>query len=70
MRAGQHILVQFVLNSMLVYLAMAIELPPWALKAIGKIRMGIFGIYNQQNLGWALKIRLCLKKKQILIVLC
>jgi hypothetical protein len=52
---------------MLVYLAMAIELPPWALKAIGKIRMGI---YNQQNLGWALKIRLCLKKKQILIVLC
>jgi hypothetical protein len=55
---------------MLVYLAMAIELPPWALKAIGKIRMGIFGIYNQQNLGWALKIRLCLKKKQILIVLC
>jgi hypothetical protein len=66
MRAGQHILVQFVLNSMLVYLAMAIELPPWALKAIGKIRMGI---YNQQNLGWALKIRLCLKKKQILIVL-
>ena len=39
-RADQCILVQFVLNSMLVYLAMAIELPPWALKAIDKIRRG------------------------------
>jgi len=36
--AGQRIFVQFVLTAVLVYLAMAIELPPWALKAIDKIR--------------------------------
>jgi hypothetical protein len=39
-KAGRRIIVQFVLTSMLVYLAMAVDLPPWALKAIDKIRMG------------------------------
>ena len=37
-RAGRKVLVQFVLTSMLVYLAMAMDLPPWVLKAIDKIR--------------------------------
>ena len=39
-KAGRKILVQFVLTSMLVYLAMAMDLPQWALKAIDKIRTG------------------------------
>jgi len=39
-RAGRKVLVQFVLTSMLVYLVMAMDLPPWALKAIDKIRRG------------------------------
>lgn len=34
------ILVQFVLTSMLVYLAMAIDFPPWAIKATDKIGNG------------------------------
>lgn len=32
------VLVQRVLTSMLVYVAMATDLPPWALKTIDKIR--------------------------------
>jgi exonuclease III len=39
-RAGRAVLVQFVLTAMLVYVAMAIELPTWAIKAIDKIRRG------------------------------
>lgn len=37
-RAGRAVQVQFVLTAMLVYLIMAIDLPPWAIKAIDKIR--------------------------------
>jgi len=39
-KAGRRILVQFVLTSMLIYLAMTLDLPPWALKAIDKVRRG------------------------------
>jgi len=39
-REGRKVLVQFVLTSMLVYLLMDMDLPPWALKAIDKIRRG------------------------------
>jgi len=37
-RAGRVIQVQYVLTGILIYVAMATDLPPWALKAIDKIR--------------------------------
>ena len=37
-RAGRAILVQHVLTAMLIYVATALELPPWCLRAIDKIR--------------------------------
>ena len=37
-KAGRVILVQYVLTSMLIYILLALELPPSVLKAIGKIR--------------------------------
>ena len=39
-KTGRVILVQYVLTSMLIYILMALELPPCALKAIDKIRRG------------------------------
>jgi hypothetical protein len=39
-RAGRVVQVQFVLAAMLIYLAMTIDLPTWAIKAIDKIRRG------------------------------
>jgi hypothetical protein len=39
-RAGRVVQVQYVLTAMLIYLAMPIDLPPWAIKAIDKIRRG------------------------------
>jgi hypothetical protein len=39
-RTGRKVMVQHVLASMIVYLAMAIDIPPWALHAIDKIRRG------------------------------
>jgi hypothetical protein len=37
-RAGRIIQVQYVLTGILIYVVMATDLPPWALKAIDKIR--------------------------------
>jgi hypothetical protein len=39
-RAGRRIRVQHVLTGMIIYLAMAIDLPAWALDAFDKIRKG------------------------------
>lgn len=39
-RAGRRVQVQIVLTGMLIYLAMAIDLPQWALRAIDRIRKG------------------------------
>jgi hypothetical protein len=39
-KAGRRVQVQFVMTGMLIYLAMAVDLPPGALKAIDKIRKG------------------------------
>jgi hypothetical protein len=39
-RAGRRVHVQFVLTSKLVYLAMAVDFPQWAHKAVNKIRRG------------------------------
>jgi hypothetical protein len=39
-RAGHKVQVQFVLIGTIIYLAMVVELPDWALKAIDKIRKG------------------------------
>jgi hypothetical protein len=36
-------MVQHVLTSMIVYLAMAIDFPPWALDVVDKIRKVFFG---------------------------
>jgi hypothetical protein len=37
-RVGQAVKLQSVMTTQLVYLTMAIDLPPWAIKAIDKIR--------------------------------
>jgi hypothetical protein len=41
-RAGRKVHVQFVLTSMLIYLAMALDLPQWAYKAFDKIRRNYY----------------------------
>jgi hypothetical protein len=39
-RAGRKVQVQYVMTGMIIYLAMAVDLPPRALKDIDKIRKG------------------------------
>jgi hypothetical protein len=41
-RVGRKVHVQFVLTSMLIYIAMVVDLPQWAHKAMDKIRMSYF----------------------------
>jgi hypothetical protein len=41
-RTGRIVQVQFVLTEMMIYLAMVVDLPAWALKAIDKIKKGFF----------------------------
>lgn len=39
-RAGRLVVVKYVMTSTVIYLAIALDLPPWAIKAIDKIRRG------------------------------
>jgi hypothetical protein len=41
-KTGRTILVQFVLTSMLIYLAMVVDLPAWGLKVVDKIRRSFY----------------------------
>jgi hypothetical protein len=41
-KPGRMILVQFVLTSMLIYLAMVVDLPAWGLKVVDKIRRSFY----------------------------
>jgi hypothetical protein len=41
-RVGQKAIVHFVLSSMMVYLVMAVDLPPWVIIEIGKIHRIFF----------------------------
>lgn len=39
-RAGRAVHVQFVMTARVIYLAMAMDLPPWAVKAMEKLQKG------------------------------
>lgn len=47
-RTGCTVQVQFVLTEMMIYLAMVVDLPAWALKAIDKIKKGFFGMEEKR----------------------
>jgi hypothetical protein len=50
-KSGRKILVQTVLTSMMVYLAMTLDLPSWAIKSIDKIRRGFLCRGKKDALG-------------------
>ena len=50
-RAGRKVQVQFVLTAMLVYLVMAIDFPPWAIKAVDKLRQGFLWRGRKEEKG-------------------
>ena len=50
-RAGQRVQVQYVLTAMLVYLAMAVDLPAWDLKAIDNLRHGFLWRGHKEERG-------------------
>lgn len=50
-KAGQKVVVQFVLTSMPTYLAMAVDLLPWAIKAVDKIRRGFLWCGSKDSKG-------------------
>jgi hypothetical protein len=41
-KPGRKILVQFVMTGMMIYLAMAVDIQAWGLKAVDKIRRGFY----------------------------
>jgi hypothetical protein len=49
-KPGRWILVQFVMTDMLIYLAMAINLPAWGLKAVDKIQRGFYCLGKRRTL--------------------
>jgi hypothetical protein len=54
-RAGRVVQVQHVLTAMFIYLAMAVDLPPWAIKAIDKIRRAFVWRGRKEVKGLGLK---------------
>lgn len=70
-KAGWKVLVQFVLTSMLVYLAMAVDLPPWAIKAVDKIKRVFFGVAGKMRravIVWWLGVRLVIPLNWVALV--
>jgi hypothetical protein len=50
-RAGRKVHVQFVLTSMIIYIAMTLDFPQWAHKAIDKIRRSYFWTGHKEAKG-------------------
>jgi len=50
-RAGKKVQVQYVMTGMVIYLAMAVDLPPRALKDIDKIRKGFLWRGRKEAMG-------------------
>jgi hypothetical protein len=50
-KPGRKILVQFVLTGMMIYLAMALDFPAWAYKAINKLRRNFFWRGRSEDKG-------------------